>query len=600
MTQALARCAERTDGSTNRPSLTQESHLYYFGKACNCTNCPARRRGWLSSARDLDMISLKRFSVSRDSPSYKWWMGIALAIGSMTVGFAERMVEIAIPQIMYALNVDLDRVQWIRTAPAIARTILGPLVGWLCVLIGIRQLYFASFIVYIICSGFAGTAWSLSVLVFFLTLKDAGGGLRQPLSMSMMYQVFPSHQRGLAIGLYQASQMVGPLIAPLVGGWLVEQFGWRSVFYVNIPINVLSLILIALVMPKDAESQKRTWPGSVDFIGLATLTLCLSTLLWAVNNGRTLGWNSSYILSLFAVSAVSCAVFLIREFTTAHPIVEMRVFKNRSFTLSFLARLLNNGIFQSTNFVFGIFMQRELRFSPLQAGQRLVPMAFTSAFGAVGWGMLWDRFHLPIVIVLSLVASSITMYLYSQLDVGTSLTYIILVTIFQSLFRSGSQATMTRMALGTLPPDKITLGAGLDTLAKSLGNTLGVPLITSYVTHREEAYLTNLMRRQTLDSETVDTLAALQRSFEQAGESSEAAKTRAQTLIRNQLIERASISAYHDSFRLVAVLGLLIVPMVLFVKMFNQPPEPKRKRKAPGLLAREAPARPDRASEQPV
>jgi DHA2 family multidrug resistance protein len=546
------------------------------------------------------MISFKRLSVSRDSPSFKWWMGISLAIGSMTVGFAERMVEIAIPQIMLALSVDLDRVQWIRTAPAIIRTILGPMVGWLCALIGIRQLYFASYILYIICSGFAGTAWSLGTLVFFLTLKDAGGGLRQPLSMSLMYQCFPSHQRGLAIGLYQASQMVGPLIAPLVGGWLVEQFGWRSVFYVNIPINILALLLMMMVMPKDEEMQKRSWPGSVDFIGLGTLSLSLSTLLWGVNNGRTWGWDSPYIFNLFAVSAVSCVIFLIRELKTAHPIVEIRVFKNRSFTLSFLARLLNNGIFQSTNFVFGIFMQRELRFSPLQAGQRLVPMAFTSGFGAVAWGMLWDKYHKPIVIVLSLIASSITMYLYSQLDVGTSLTYIILVTIFQSLFRSGSQATMTRMALGTLPAEKVTLGAGLDTLAKSLGNTVGVPLITSYVTHREETYLTNLMRRMTPDSETADTLASLQRSFERAGESSEAAKTRAQTLIRNQLIERASISAYHDSFRLVAGLGLLIIPMVLFVRMFHEPPQRRKKSEAPGSLLREKPAHPIRSSEQPV
>jgi DHA2 family multidrug resistance protein len=537
------------------------------------------------------MVSFKAHTISRESPSYKWWMGITLAIGSMTVGFAERMVEIAIPQIMLALRVDLDRVQWIRTAPAIIRTILGPMVGWLVGIFGIRQLYIASFILYIICSGFAGTAWSLSALVFFLTLKNAGGGLRQPLSMSMMYQVFPSHQRGLAIGLYQASQMVGPLIAPLVGGWLVEQFGWRSVFYVNIPINFFALLLIMFLMPRDAETEKLGWPGSVDFIGLGTLTLCLSTLLLGVNNGRTFGWDSSYILGLFAVSAVSCVIFLIREFTTAHPIVEMRVFKNRSFSLSFLARLLNNGIFQSTNFVFGIFMQRDLRFSPLQAGRRLVPMAFTSAFGAVTWGMLADRISMPIVIALSLLASSITMYLYSQLDLGTSLTYIILVTIFQSLFRSGAQATMTTMALGTLPAEKVTLGAGLDSLAKSLGNTLGVPLITSYVTHQEATYLTKLMRRQNLDSETGDALAALQRSFEQAGESVDTARTRSQTLIRNQLIERASIGAYHDSFRLAAVAGLFIIPMVLFIRMVHHPQRRPRGFNRSEALARAEAAR---------
>ncbi|MGH7846884.1 MAG: MFS transporter, partial [Candidatus Binatia bacterium] len=288
------------------------------------------------------MVSFKRISISPESPSYKWWMAVALVIGSTTVGFAERMVEIAIPQIMLALSVSLDKAQWIRTGPAIVRTILGPMVGWLAGIFGVRQLYIVSFVLYIICSGFAGASWSLGALIFFLALKNAGGGLRQPLTMSMMYRAFPPHQRGLAMGLYQGSHMLGPLVAPLVGGWLVETFGWRSVFYVNIPINFLSLLFIMLVLPKEAETEKRAWPMSIDFVGLATMMLCLSALLWAINNGTTWGWSSSYIIGLFAVAAVSLLIFLFTELKVKHPILNIRVFKSGPFTLSFLARLLNN------------------------------------------------------------------------------------------------------------------------------------------------------------------------------------------------------------------------------------------------------------------
>jgi DHA2 family multidrug resistance protein len=385
--------------------------------------------------------------------------------------------------------------------------------------------------------------------------------------MSMMYRAFPPHQRGLAMGLYQGSHMVGPLIAPLVGGWLVERFGWRSVFYANIPINFLSLLLIMLVLPKELENDKRAWPISVDFIGLGTMTLSLSTLLWAVNNGTTWGWNSSYIIGLFGIAAVSFAIFLVNEIRARHPIFDIRVFKNGSFSLSFLARLLNTAIFQSTNFIFGIFLQRELRFSPLQAGQRLVPMAFTSGVGAVGWGILSDKISIPVVVALSLLASSISMYLYSGLDVGTSLTYIILVTVFQSLFRSGAQATMTTMALGTLPPEQATLGAGMDSLARNLGNTAGIPLIATYVTHQELAHLTKLMRVQSLEHEgQKEALATLQSAFEQAGQPLDEASARSQGILRNQLIERATIEAYHDSFRLAAIAGLFIVPMVLLIR----------------------------------
>jgi DHA2 family multidrug resistance protein len=452
------------------------------------------------------------------------------------------------------------------------------MVGWLAGIFGVRQLYLATFVVYIICSGFAGASWSLGALIFFLTLKNAGGGLRQPLSMSLMYRAFPPHQRGLAMGLYQGSHMVGPLIAPLVGGWLVETFGWRSVFYANIPLNFLSLLLIMFVLPEDLDTQRREWPVSVDFIGLGALSLGLSTLLWGVNNGGVWGWDSSYILSLFGVAVVSFVVLVITELNTRHPIVELTVFKNASFSLSFVARLLNTAIFQSTNFIFGIFLQRELRFSPLQAGQRLVPMAFTSGIGAVGWGIMSDRIHVPVVVALSLVASSVTMYLYSKLDVGTTLTYIILVTVFQSLFRSGAQATMTTMALGTLPPEKATLGAGMDTLARNLGNTAGIPLITTYVAHQEVRHLTKLMRVQSLEQDGQrEALATMQAAFAQAGQPLDEATIRSQGLLRNQLIERATIEAYHDSFRLAAIAGLFLVPMVLFIRSIYHP-ERKRGR----------------------
>lgn len=516
------------------------------------------------------MISVRQLSVSSESASYKWWVGIALAIGSSTVSFAERMIEIAIPQIMVAMGVSLDKVQWVRTGPAIVRTILGPMVGWLVGIFGTRRLYLATFVLYIICSGFAGSSWSLGVLIFFLTLKNAGGGLRQPLSMSLMYRTFPPQQRGLAMGLYQASHMVGPLIAPLVGGWLVETFGWRWVFYVNIPINLVALLLIMLVMPRELDDERRERPASVDFIGLGAMSLGLSTLIWAVNNGTEWGWNSPYILNLFAIAAVSLVVLLFAELKTKHPVFEIRVFQNVSFTLSFLARLLNTAIFQSTNFIFGIFLQRELRFSPLQAGQRLVPMAVTSGMGALSFGMLADRMHIPAVVAFSVLASSISMYFYSGLDVGSTLLHIVALTSLQSFFRSGTQATMTTMALDTLPPEQTTLGAGMDTLARNLGNTAGVPLISTYVTQRELSHLTRFMRIQTLEREPpTEALAVLQAAFAQAGQPLDEARVRSQGVLRNQLIERATIEAYHDSFRLVSLAGLLLVPMVLLIRRVN-------------------------------
>jgi DHA2 family multidrug resistance protein len=159
------------------------------------------------------------------------------------------------------------------------------------------------------------------------------------------------------------------------------------------------------------------------------------------------------------------------------------------------------------------------------------------------------------------------MYFYSGIDVGSTLTHIVTVTALQSMFRSGAQATMTTMALDTLPPDRSTLGAGMDTLARNLGNTGGVPLISTYVTHQELSHLTKLMRIQTLEREGPREVSEmLQSAYAQAGQPLDEAMARSQGILRNQLVERATIEAYHESFRLVGIAGLLLVPIVLLIR----------------------------------
>jgi hypothetical protein len=169
------------------------------------------------------------------------------------------------------------------------------------------------------------------------------------------------------------------------------------------------------------------------------------------------------------------------------------------------------------------------------------------------------------------------MYFYAGLDVGATLLHIVTLTASQSFFRSGTQATMTTMALDTLPPEQTTLGAGMDTLARNLGNTAGIPLLSTYVIQREMSHLTKLMRIQTLERDgPKEAMETLQSAFAQAGQPLDEARSRSQSVLRNQLIERATIEAYHDSFRLVSIAGLLLVPMVLLIRGIQEPKEKLR------------------------
>jgi hypothetical protein len=286
------------------------------------------------------------------------------------------------------------------------------------------------------------------MLIFFLTLKNAGGGLPPT-----------------AIDVADVPRVSGAAAWPGDGAISVEQFGRavdRAVDRWLVGGNLWLALGLLRQHPDQfyfvaadhvgyaARSRRREKTGSVsvDFIGLGAMSLGLSTLVWAVNNGTEWGWTSTHILSLFGIAAVSLVVLIFAELKTKHPVFDVRVFQNQSFTLSFLARLLNTAIFQSTNFVFGIFLQRELRFSPIQAGQRLVPMAITSGMGALSLACSPTRYGPPSVVALSVMAASITMYFYTGLDVGATLLHIVTLTAMQSFFRSGTQATMTTMGTG--------------------------------------------------------------------------------------------------------------------------------------------------------
>jgi MFS family permease len=193
-------------------------------------------------------LRLSLFSPER--PSYKWWVTLALLLGILTQGLNFGTVNVALPSMMTSLQAEIDTIHWVITAFMVTRTVVMPMVGWIGAVIGPRNFYLGGLLIYIIGSVLCGLAWSIPSLVVFRVIQALGAGPLFPLSMAMLYEIFPASQRGMAMGIFMAGISIGPALGPSIGGYLVEHLNWRMIFYLNLPMGIVALGAVALILQK--------------------------------------------------------------------------------------------------------------------------------------------------------------------------------------------------------------------------------------------------------------------------------------------------------------------------------------------------------------
>jgi EmrB/QacA subfamily drug resistance transporter len=309
--------------------------------------------------------------LSPKHPSHKWWVTFALMLGILTQGLNFGTLNVALPSMMTNLRADVETIQWVVTSFMVTRTVIMPTVGWVSAVAGPRTFYLGGLLVFIIGSVLCGLSWSVSSLVCFRVIQALGAGPLFPLSMGMLYEVFPAHQRGLAMGIFMAGISVGPAIGPSIGGYLVEHLNWRMIFYMNLPMGIVSLGAVALILPKSTRPRY----VSLDTFGLLSMITFLVPLLLALIQGRHEGWDSRYIQTLFAIASVSGIAFMVIESRRKQPLVELALFKIIPFSAASVIFLIGTMGEFASNFLIALFLQRVMTLTPFQAGQMLLPGA---------------------------------------------------------------------------------------------------------------------------------------------------------------------------------------------------------------------------------
>jgi DHA2 family multidrug resistance protein len=494
-------------------------------------------------------------------PFYKWLVVISVMSGAFLVVLDTTVVNVALPKIMAAFGVNVDKIEWIVTAYMIAMAIMMPSVGWLSARIGNKTLFMASLIIFTVASCLSGAAWNVDVLIIFRIFQGIGAGALMPIAMVIIFEAFPPEERGLAMGVYGIGATFGPAIGPTLGGYLTDQFSWHLIFYINIPIGLIGIVLAAIILSPDKHKKQMDF----DILGFFTMAVFLGSLLAALSQGQREGWTSFYILTLFTVAILGLASFLWAERVAKEPFIDLSVYKTFAHTMATIVFIIQGfGLYGST-FLIPLYFESMLDYTALQAGLLMLPMALVVAVVLPLAGRMADRMDGRIPITIGILFSALSLYWLSFVDLRTSQTTAYLMLVVRGLGIGFIFPPLMNLALKCLPPEKTAVGSGLMNVSRQIGGAFGVAIIGVLLDRREVFHHSLFAQAQNLNSFTTKFfLSHFQEYFQKLGSVEISAYKKALAVLHLLVKQKAMVASFDDCFLIAGVTFLLaLIPTAL-------------------------------------
>jgi len=476
------------------------------------------------------------------------------------------IVNIALPDMQGSMGASLSEITWVITAYAISNVIIMPMTSWLSQQFGRRNYFSASIILFTVCSWLCGNASGITELIIFRFLQGIGGGALLVTAQTIITESYPIEKRAMAQTIYVLGVIVGPTLGPPLGGYIVDNFSWPFIFYINIPIGILATILTLQFVksPKYADKRKAS---DVDWLGIILLILSVGFLQFILEKGQEEDWFNSNLITLSAVISFCAFYFFIwRESIYKYPVVNLRVLRNKELSIgSILSFVLGFGLYGST-FIIPLYTQTIMGWTAFQAGMLMIPSTVFTAIMMPFVGKLMEK-GFPFGIMIS--TGMVIFFIYSVMaykvltpDTGSDAFFWILV--IRGVGLGLLSIPVTTLALSTLKGVQIGEGAAISGMLRQLGGSFGVAIISTYITRDIAKYRNDLASHLTAAGQfTQHRISMLTHGFQAKGMTPEVAKNSALKLLDQILTGQATIRSYMDVFFWIGMMFLVCVPFVL-------------------------------------
>jgi len=497
---------------------------------------------------------------------YKWFVLGNVMLGTFMAVLDSTIVNVSLPKIMSSFGVGLSTIQWVITAYMLSMAAMLPASGWLADKFGYKKMYFWGLFLFTLGSLLCGMSNDETTLILSRIIQGLGAGAIQPLGMAIITREFPPNQRGLALGFWAIASAASVSFGPMIGGYLVDNFSWQLIFDVNVPVGIVALVFTMIIQREFIHPNARKF----DYIGFISVIIFLPVLLFALSEGNAVtnsaGWHAPYILACFAISAVALTVFLIQEFTTDYPLLDLRLLKNRNFGLANAIMLLfGMGMFGST-FLLPLYLQNSMGYTALQSGSVFLPVGIIQGFVSPLAGRFSDKVNPKIPLVIGLSLLILSFYLNSNLSFLTEHSFI-MTTLYIRGFGMGLIFTpISSLSLSSIPRDKMAQASGISNTVRQIGGSLGVALLSTLLAARVNFHAQVFGGSIQSGSQVFQNTARNLTTYIQhnAGSSLTTATKQGQSILMSHVSSQAFIQGINDDFLIAAgITTICFIPVIL-------------------------------------
>lgn len=412
-----------------------------------------------------------------------WMILLTVMVGTLLIGLDRTVVSLGLPKIIGEFGITVADAGWIATGYIISNAVFVPIFGKLGDMLGNRLLYFWSFVGFIIVSLFAGFAWDLPSLVFFRVLQGLVGAAVYPTALSLIAKTFHDKKaRAQAMGIWSASFAASAVIGPLVGGPLIDNFSWRMLFYINVPIGIIGILMVMLYLPKDAPEEV----GKFDYKGAIILAITLSTLVLVLEKGQGWGWTSLNSITSYVIIIITSISFYSTEKDSGNPLIDLKFFRNPVFVSALVISFISFGGMMGAMFLLPVFAQTFLGYNATQTGYLFLPMALTMFIAAPLGAMLSARMEPRYTVAGGMAIAATGIFLFSGLDAKTTANDLTFPLVLLAAGLGLGMAPLTSAATNSVPHHEVGIASGILNLTRNIAGAIGIALFGTILTNTIE------------------------------------------------------------------------------------------------------------------
>lgn len=499
----------------------------------------------------------------KEASFYKWLALSVVVIGTFMSILDSSIVNIAIPKMMAVYGVSIDQINWVLTSYMLTLGAVIPLTGYLGDTFGTKKIYIFALGLFTIGSFLCGFAWNVTSMIIARVIQGIGGGMIMPVGMSIIYEIFPLEQRGMALGFWGIAAMAAPAIGPTLGGYIIQYLDWRLIFYINVPIGIMGVIFAGLIL----KDRPLNLGKKLDYIGVITSIIGMVSLLYVLGEGSSIDWSNVKYPMLIVLGIFSLVLFVINELTIDEPLLDLRVLKIFPFSLSIIISAVLNMALYGGIMLIPLYLQNIRGYSAMQTGMLMFPSAIVTGIMMPISGKLFDKIGARPLVISGVGILAYVSYELAKITLTTDPNTIKWLLMARGFGIGLAMMPSSTEGMNQVPKQLVGRASALSNTIRQVAGSLSVTILTTILKNRQTSNYYGLAERFTsFNSFNTDYLKGIQGYFMGTGMPQGSAQGVAQTVAYGQIQKMAFLYAMNDTLLVTVFAAIVVIPLGMLIK----------------------------------